>query len=94
MQKGLGFIFFLRNTEKLEYLREFPNCRYERLHLGLFSKNNFSETNTVTFMQKVIYLKCLPTAKLLLTADGKEKIKFGMTTFHGKFYAGKLSIKF
>ena len=59
-----------------------------------YFENNFSETNTVTFMQKVIYLKCLPTAKLLLTADGKEKIKFGMTTFHGKFYAGKLSIKF
>ena len=32
-------------------------------------------------------------AKLLSTAGGKDKIKFGMTSFYGEFYAGKLSIK-
>ena len=26
----------VRNTEKAEYLGEFSNDRYERLHLGLF----------------------------------------------------------
>ena len=58
-----------------------------------YFENNFSETNTVTFMQKVIYLRYLPTAKLLSTAGGKDKIKFGMTSSYGEFYAGKLSIK-
>ena len=61
--------------------------------LGYF-KNNFSETKTVTFMQKVIYLRCLRSTILLLTADGQEKIKFDPTIFYRKFYAGKLSIKF
>ena len=59
----------LRNTEKREYLGKFSNYIYERLHLGLFLKQ-FSESKTVTFTQKVIYLRCLPTTKLLLTADG------------------------
>ena len=61
--------------------------------LGYF-KNDFTETKTVTFMQKVIYLRCLRSTILLLTADGQEKIKFDTTIFYRKFYAGKLSIIF
>ena len=67
----------LSNTEKPEYLGEYSSYRYERQNLG----------------QKVIYLRCLSTTKLLLIADGQEKIKFCPTICYGKFYAGKLSIK-
>ena len=38
--------------------------------------NKFSETKTVTFMQKVIYLRYLLTTKWLLIADGQKKIQF------------------
>ena len=44
-------------------------------------------------MQKVIYLRSLPTTKLLLTADVQDKIKFRRTICYGKHYAEKLSIK-